>query len=108
MIKIEQLKNGAKATIVRNGFKQPVYLAMNITEAELLTLEITGGSLVYTVDETEIVEVMGGDAVVAPTKSVEDIANTEQSAATVETPVEEIKTPVVKPAIVKPAPRAKK
>jgi hypothetical protein len=51
---------------------------------------------------------MGGDAVVAPTKSVEDIANTEQSATVVETPVEEIKTPVVKPAIVKPAPRAKK
>jgi hypothetical protein len=108
MIKIEQLKNGAKATIVRNGFKQPVYLAMNINEAELLTLEVTGGSLVYTVDEVEIVEVVGGVAVVAPTKSVEVTNSTEPSTATVETPVAEIKAPVVKPAIVKPAPRAKK
>jgi hypothetical protein len=108
MIKIEQLKNGAKATIVRNGFKQPVYLAMNITEAELPTLEVIGGSLVYTVDESEIVEVAGGTAAVAPTKSPEAVISTEQGASVVETPVAEVKAPVVKPVIVKPTPRVKK
>lgn len=108
MIKIEKLKDGAKATIVRNGVKQPVYLAMNITAAELQTLEVVGGSLVYTVDETEIVEVQGGEAPL-PVKSSEPVAPVEQSVATVETPVEtEAPVEVAKPAIVKPAPRTVK
>lgn len=108
MIKIEQLKNGAKATIIRNGVKQPVYLAMNITAAELDTLEVVGGSLVYTVDEAEILEVQGGETP-EPSKSTETTTNTEPSEPAVETPSEAAETvEVVKPAIVKPTPRAAK
>ncbi len=108
MIKIEQLKNGAKATIIRNGVKQPVYLAMNITAAELATLEVVGGSLVYTVDEAEILEVQGGETP-EPSKSPEPTTSLEPSESAVETPSETVETqPVVKPAIVKPTPRAAK
>lgn len=108
MIKIEQLKDGAKATIVRNGVKQPVYLAMNITRAELETLEVIGGSLMYTIDEAEIVEIQGGETPV-PVKSPEPFVPVEQSAATVETPVEtETSVEETQPAIVKPAPRTVK
>ena len=104
MIKIERLNDGAKATIIRNGVKQPVYLAMNITAAELETLELIGGSLLYTVDETEIVELQGGEAPV-PIKSPKPTA---QSEPAVEIASEAPTVPeVAKPAIVKPAPRKK-
>lgn len=107
MIKIEQLKNGAKATIIRNGVKQPVYLAMNITAAELATLEVVGGSMVYTVDEAEILEVQGGETPEA-SKSLEPVTSPEPSESAVETASETAEiAPVVKPAIVKPAPRKK-
>ncbi len=103
MIKIEQLKNGAKATIVRNGVAQPVYLGMTVTRAELDTLETTG-TVVYSIDESEIVE-FG--------------ANTERTAASSELPKspEPSTAPLeaavtapapVKPVIVKPAPRSPK
>jgi hypothetical protein len=104
MIKIEQLKNGAKATIIRNDVAQPVYVGMNVTNDELASLEIELGSVVYTIDETEIVEVSAG--VNAPQAPV-DTKSQEQSATAVETSVE-AEAPVVKPAIVKPAPRSAK
>ena len=51
MIKIEQLKNGAKATYVRDGNRRQVYLHHLITHDELATLEVTEGTVVYSVDE---------------------------------------------------------
>jgi hypothetical protein len=86
---------------------------MNITAAELETLEVIGGVLVYTVDENEIVEVVGGEAG-EPTKStvtapVGTPEPTEQSTTTVEV-TEKVPEVVVavKPAIVKPVPRTAK
>lgn len=111
MIKIEQLKGGCTATIERNGVRQPVYVRMVVTKAELDSLETTGGTLVYTIDEEQIVEVAGATLQVA----VEDtVATTEipsievQDTSSVEPAVTEVEAPkaVVKPAIVKPAPRA--
>jgi hypothetical protein len=104
MIKIEQLKNGAKATIIRNAVTQPVYVGMTLTDIELASLEIGSGTVVYTVDEIEVVEVSAGNQ--APAAPI-DTKSSEPSAATVETPVE-VEAPVVKPAIVKPAPRSAK
>ena len=56
MIKIEQLKDGAKATYVRDGNRRQVYLHHLITHDELATLEVTEGTVVYSVDESEIKE----------------------------------------------------
>ena len=56
MIKIEQLKDGAKATYVRDGSRRQVYLHHLITHDELATLEVTEGTVVYSVDESEIKE----------------------------------------------------
>lgn len=56
MIKIEKLKDGAKATYVRDGVRRQVYLHHLITHQELATLEVTEGTVVYSVDEQEIKE----------------------------------------------------
>jgi hypothetical protein len=103
MIKIEQLKNGAKATIVRNGVAQPVYLGMTVTRAELDTLETTG-TVVYSIDESEIVEFGANTERAAvssePPKSPEPSTAPLEAAVTAPAPV--------KPVIVKPAPRSPK
>ncbi len=56
MVKIEQLKNGAKATFVRNGTERPVFLHQLITRQELDSLVVQQGTVVYSVDEMEILE----------------------------------------------------
>jgi hypothetical protein len=111
MIKIEQLKGGCTATIERNGVRQPVYVRMVVTKAELDSLETTGGTLVYTIDEEQIVEVGETAPVqitVTDTVVTAEIPSIEvQDTVAVEATVEETEAPkaVVKPAIVKPAPR---
>lgn len=56
MIKIEQLKDGAKATYTRDGVKKPIFLHQLITHQDLATMEVTQGTVVYSVDELEIKE----------------------------------------------------
>jgi len=56
MIKIEYLKNNAKATYTRDGVKRPIFLHQLITHQDLSTLEVTQGTVVYSVDELEIKE----------------------------------------------------
>lgn len=88
MIKFERLSKDAKATIVRNGVKQPVYLGMTVSQAELDSLVVSAGEVLYTVNEEKIVTVQA--PVAAP-------------------PAPEPAAPVAaKPAIVKPAPRTAK
>ena len=56
MVKIEQLKNGAKATVMRDGRKVPIFLHQLITRQELESMEVSTGTVVYSVDELEILE----------------------------------------------------
>jgi hypothetical protein len=65
MIKIEELKNGAKATYTRDGVKKPIFLHQLITRQDLETLEVTQGTVVYSVDELEIKEQSAPAVVVA-------------------------------------------
>lgn len=65
MIKIEQLKDGAKATYTRDGVKKPLFLHQLITHQDLATLEVTQGTVVYSVDELEIKEQSAPPTVVA-------------------------------------------
>jgi hypothetical protein len=53
MIKIEKI-SATKATIVRSGVRQPVLLHSHISEQELATIEAEAGTIVYTVDESEV------------------------------------------------------
>jgi hypothetical protein len=53
MIKIER-STAVNATILRNDVRQPVTLNMIVTAEELASLEADGGSILYSVDETEV------------------------------------------------------
>jgi hypothetical protein len=104
MIKIEQLKNGAKATIIRNEVRQPVYTGMTVTAKELGTIETTG-TIVYSIDEVEVLEIdanteRGELTAEEPPKSIESSSETLEASGEA--------TEAVKPTIVKPAPRSAK
>lgn len=53
MNKIEKI-NAVKATVVRNGERQTLLLHSNITDVELATVEAESGTIVYSVDEAEV------------------------------------------------------
>lgn len=57
MIKIEKI-SAIKATIERNGVRQPLILHSHISEAELATIEAESGNIVYSVDEREVKELV--------------------------------------------------
>jgi len=102
MIKFERLSNGAKATIIRNEVTQPVYIGMAVSREELATLNVVSGTVLYTIDEKEIVEV---SAKAAPAPKPVQVEKPEEVVEAT-TPVEPVVA--VKPAIVKPAPRTTK
>jgi hypothetical protein len=53
MIKIEEIK-AVKATLVRDGVRQPLILHSRISEAELATVEAESGTVTYSIDELEV------------------------------------------------------
>ena len=55
MIKIEKI-SATKATVVRNGVRQPLILHSHISEVELASIQGEAGTIVYTVDENEVKE----------------------------------------------------
>lgn len=55
MVKIETIAPGASASILRNGQRQQVFEKQLISYAEVDTLEVTGGNVVYSVDEIEVI-----------------------------------------------------
>lgn len=130
MIKIEKLLDNAKATFTRENKQMPVFLNQLLSDQEGTTLVVTQGTLVYTIDETEIVTVSAGElgkelnlnidtkSTVESTDTVDVTSTTTEtpSEEVVETPVETVvetapKTveiaPALAPIIVKPAPRKK-
>lgn len=56
MVKIEKLLGGCKATFVRNNVRQPLLLSQLISMSEFNTIELDTGSIIYSIDETEIGE----------------------------------------------------
>lgn len=129
MIKIEKLKDGAKVFVMREGKRTQVLLNQLVTHAEFATVEVEGGTLVYSVDETEVLEMgpsQGKQLEVTINETVQDAVVTQDTVTTegvatvdgeermritaetteISTPtvVEAVKTPV----IVRPTPRAKK
>lgn len=62
---------GAAATILRNGERQQVFEKQLISYAEADTLEVTGGDVVYSVDETEVHTKSGKPAPAVPQTAAE-------------------------------------
>ena len=99
MVKIEQLSPGTVVWFVRDGKRQRAFLHQLLTRDELTTLEVVGGTVVYSIDEQEVVS-RSADT----TKSAEAVSEP-TTATTAPTPAE---PPVVaatetKPKIVFPA-----
>lgn len=96
MVKIEKIAPGAAATILRNGERQAVFEKQLITYEEADSLEVTGGEVVYSVNETEVITKSGDAAPAVP-----------QAPAEPELPATEEVAEEVKPVIVQPAARTK-
>ena len=54
MVKIEKVDAGAKATFLREGVTTPVYTGMLLNLSELEAMEVAGGNVTVSIDETEI------------------------------------------------------
>ena len=57
MIKFETMTPDAAATVTVDGAAGPVFVGMVVTEEVLATLQVTAGTVGYTVDEGYPVEV---------------------------------------------------
>lgn len=57
MIKIERI-SAEKPTLLRNGVRQPVTVSMMVTQTELDSIESPSGTIMYSVDETEVKELV--------------------------------------------------
>ena len=63
MVKIERVLNGAVATITRGGEQVQLFQGQLINYLDLESLKVVGGKVIYSIDESEIVEVIGVPAV---------------------------------------------
>lgn len=66
MVKIESIQPGASATIIRGGERVAVFEKQLISYAEADTLEVTGGDVVYSVNEMEVITKSGKPASAVP------------------------------------------
>lgn len=70
MVKIEKLLDGARASIMLNGKAHPVYLAQTFADDVLASLIVHSGKIVYSINETEIVEVAAEKVMAKPEPAV--------------------------------------
>jgi hypothetical protein len=104
MIKIEKLKDGAKVFITRDGTKCEIYINQLITPSEFNTIEIEGGSCIYSIDENEVKELVGQarQLTLNLTETVQD------AVAVADTVKVEVAPAVVAPTVIIKPTRAKK
>lgn len=117
MVKIEQLKD-AKAVFIRDGKEQPVFLNAILTKTEFATMKVLQGTVVASIDESEIVNVSVKETPKSLSVTITDVVvetpqespkSPEPSEPILVTASEEVKvTETVKPAIVKPTQRTVK
>lgn len=108
MIKIEKLKDGAKVFVIRNGKKTQVFLNQLISDVEFETIEVEGGTLVYSINETEIAELSGSQGKQIELNLAETVQDTVVTQEAVQTETAAPAPVVEAPTIVIPRPRAKK
>jgi len=113
MVKIEKL-NAAKAVFIRDDIEHPVFLHAILTDAEFKTLKVLTGSVMVSIDESEVLTISAEPQVAEVIEAVKVLdaiqLNVEDTQTT--TASEEVAAPVAKKTstaqIVKPAPRVRK
>lgn len=84
MVKIEKIGAGATATILRNGERLVVFEKQLISYEEADSMEVTGGEVVYSVNETEVITKSGNPApAVAPAAPEPELAEATEAPAVV-------------------------
>ena len=73
MIKIESITPGAVVSIARNGARQPVFPKQLISYAEEATLEVVGGTVIYSINETEVITKTSKEEPIVEAKPAEPI-----------------------------------
>ena len=87
MVKIEIISPGAAVSIVRNGQRVAVIAKQLITYEEAETLEVTGGDVVYSINETEVVTKSGVAAPAVPqAPAVTELPATEKAPVVIKQP----------------------
>lgn len=117
MVKIEQL-NAAKAVFLRGGIEQPAFLNAILTDAEFQTFKVLEGSVMVSIDESEVKTITAkagakaasfSDTVSIQLTTSTDTKSESEGTDTLVTATEEVKiAEKVAPIIVKPASRARK
>jgi tRNA G18 (ribose-2'-O)-methylase SpoU len=90
MIKIEKI-SATKATIVRNGARQPLILHSHVSDQELASIEAEDGIVVYSVDEAQVKEMTFQRKPAAPAAVIK------QPAARVVKPATKVAEPIPEP-----------
>lgn len=98
MVKIENITPGAAVSIIRNGERMAVFEKQLISYAEADTIEVSGGEVTYSVNETEVITKSGVAAPVVPQTPTEPELPDTKTAEKVES----------KPVIVQPAAKTAK
>lgn len=85
MVKIEKILDGAVATIIRDDKAIQLFQGQLITYYDLPSLQVVGGKVIYSIDESEVIEVIGIPPVAGtpPAPEVEQIV---EAVPVVETP----------------------
>jgi len=65
-IKLERISNPGQVFFTRNGIKQAAQNNMVITEAELATVEVLAGTVLYSINEQELFTLEAPPAPPAP------------------------------------------
>ena len=59
MVRIEKLTPGTKLYVMRNNVKTQIFLNQLIEDVEFSTVMVEGGTLIYSINETEVKEMTG-------------------------------------------------
>ena len=85
MVKIEKISAGAVVTVIRNGAPITLFEKQLISYAEADTMEVTGGEVIYSVNETEVITKSSDAAPAVPQATEEpELPATEETTEKVE------------------------
>lgn len=102
MVKIEKISAGAVVTVIRNGAPITLFEKQLISYDEADTMEVTGGEVIYSVNETEVITKSSDAAPAVPQ------ASTEPELPASEEVAQEVATEEAAPVIIKPAAKTAK
>ena len=99
MIKIERIDSTARPTYVRNGLRQPLFAFQMVSEEEFNSIELTEGSILYSVNESEVNTIQANTSAAAVSTNPTEVSTNPTEVSTNPTEVS------TKPAIVPATPK---